>query len=127
MNRIITEEDIRQEQADKSGTSAFTETVKKVAEFDFRISRGQIIRELPFLAYVCLLVILFIYNGHRIENKIRENDRLTREIKELRSEYISALSRLMGESKQSAVAKKLAPIGIKELKTPPEKITVNGN
>jgi hypothetical protein len=56
---------------------------------------------------------------------IRRTDTLNREIKELRSEYISILSELMSESKQSAVAAKLDTLGIKELTTPPFKITQN--
>jgi hypothetical protein len=83
--------------------------------------------QLPFAIYLCLLLILYIYNGHKAENKIREIERLTRENKELRSEYISIFSQLMNESRQSNVARKLAPFGLKELKEPPKKISVNVN
>ncbi|MBC7383445.1 MAG: hypothetical protein H7296_10725 [Bacteroidia bacterium] len=126
MNRIVTEEEQKTEQAHDKDTVKFTAKVKRLADFDFNINREQLIRQGPFMAYICLLVILFIYNSHRSEKIIRETDRLTREVKDLRSEYISALSELMGESKQSTVAQKLAPFGIKELKNPPSKITYSG-
>jgi hypothetical protein len=123
MNRIIKEDEPIEKKSVDSDTRNFTDTVKRLSEFDFRIKPEQVMRQLPFLAYLFLLLILFIYNSHRSEKIIREADRLQQEVKDLRSEYISELSQLMGESKQSSVAKKLGPYGIKELKTPPSKIT----
>ncbi len=126
MNRIVTEEEEKQEHVHDEDTQRLTETVKRLADFDFNIKKEQLVNQAPFLAYCCFLVILFIYNSHRSEKIIRETDRLTKEVKDLRSEYISVLSDLMNESKQSAVAKKLQPYGIKELKNPPNKITYGG-
>jgi|688.fasta_scaffold29724_6 cell division protein FtsL len=123
MNRIIKEEESTGKETVDNESRNFTETVKRFADFDFRIKPEQVLTQLPFLAYIFVLIMLFIYNSHRSEKIIREADRLQQEVKDLRSEYISELSLLMGESKQSTVAKKLAPFGIKELKTPPSKIT----
>lgn len=123
MNRIIKEEESTGKETVDNESRNFTETVKRFADFDFRIKPEQVLTQLPFLAYLFVLIMLFIYNSHRSEKIIREADRLQQEVKDLRSEYISELSLLMGESKQSTVAKKLAPFGIKELKTPPSKIT----
>jgi cell division protein FtsL len=123
MNRIIKEEESAGKETVDNESRNFTETVKRFADFDFRIKPEQVLTQLPFLAYLFVLIMLFIYNSHHSEKIIREADRLQQEVKDLRSEYISELSLLMGESKQSTVAKKLAPFGIKELKTPPSKIT----
>lgn len=123
MNRIIKEDETNEKVSVDSESRNFTDTVKRFADFDFRIKPEQAMRQMPFLAYLFLLLMLFIYNSHRSEKIIREADRLQQEVKDLRSEYISELSQLMGESKQSTVAKKLSPFGIKELKTPPSKIT----
>lgn len=123
MNRIIVEDESTSKPAVDAETRNFTEKVRRFADFDFKIKPEQIMNQLPYLAYLFVLVMLFIYNSHRSEKIIREADKLQQEVKDLRSEYISELSQLMGESKQSAVAKKLAPYGIKELKTPPSKIT----
>ena len=123
MNRIIKEEESAGKETVDNESRNFTETVKRFADFDFRIKPEQVLTQLPFLAYLFVLIMLFIYNSHRSEKIIREADRLQQEVKDLRSEYISELSLLMGESKQSTLAKKLAPFGIKELKTPPSKIT----
>jgi len=126
MNRIIQEDETTAQKPVGKETSGFTETVKRFADFDFSINPEQILKQLPFVSYLCVLVILFIYNSHRSEKLVRDTDKLNKEVKDLRSEYISELSELMGESRQSNVAKKLAPYGIKELKTPPSKITYSG-
>ncbi|OYU95387.1 MAG: hypothetical protein CFE21_09570 [Bacteroidetes bacterium B1(2017)] len=126
MNRIVTEEESSAKKAPDQDSRNFTETVKRFADFDFSINPEQILTQLPFVIYLCVLVILFIYNSHRSEKLVRDTDKLNKEVKDLRSEYISELSELMGESRQSNVAKKLAPFGIKELKTPPSKITYSG-
>jgi cell division protein FtsL len=127
MNKIITEKEEATKKVADQDTRNFTETVKRMTDFDFRIKQEQLMEQVPFLIYLCVLVMLFIYNSHHSEKIIRETDKLNKEVKDLRSEYISELSELMSESKQSAVAKKLQPYGIKELKTPPSKITYSGN
>jgi phosphoribosyl-dephospho-CoA transferase len=49
---------------------------------------------------------------------------LTTEIKEMRWEYISLKTQLMGNSKQSAIARKVQPYGLEELTQAPQKIYV---
>ncbi len=127
MNRIVEEEAETVKKTVDPDTRNFTETVKRITDFDFKIKQEQLMEQVPFLVYLCVLVMLFIYNSHHSEKIIRETDKLNKEVKDLRSEYISELSELMSESKQSAVAKKLQPYGIKELKTPPSKITYSDN
>lgn len=127
-NRIITapeEEQLQQEpQEEKTKeTSRLTSAVQKMADFDFNISREWLVRQIPFGAFVMILLLIHIYNVHTTERIIRNTDKLNKEIKELRSEYITILSQLMSESKQSSVARKLDTLGIKELTTPPIKIT----
>ncbi len=107
--------------------SKLTGAFQKVADFDFFISREMMMKQIPFAFFIVLLLLIHIWNAHHTEKIIRKTDKLNREIKELRSEYISILSELMSESKQSSVAKKLDTLGIKELTAPPFKITSNGN
>jgi hypothetical protein len=97
--------------------------MQKVADFNFNISREGVLKQIPFAIFIVFLLLVHIWNAHNAEKVIRKTDKLNREIKELRSEYISVLSELMSESKQSAVAAKLDTLGIKELTTPPFKIT----
>ncbi len=126
-NRIITEpeaeqEELAQEEKPKE-TSKLTSAMKKMADFDFNISKEWMMKQIPFGLFVMVLLLIHIYNVHTTERIIRNTDKLNKEIKELRSEYITILSRLMSESKQSTVAEKLDTLGIKELTSPPIKIT----
>lgn len=126
-NRIITEteeeqEELVQEEKPKE-TSKLTSAMKKMADFDFNISKEWMMKQIPFGLFVMVLLLIHIYNVHTTERIIRNTDKLNKEIKELRSEYITILSQLMSESKQSTVAHKLDTLGIKELTSPPIKIT----
>jgi hypothetical protein len=128
-NKIIIakEEQETPEEVRPKEQSRLTDTFRKVADFDFFISREMITRQIPFLLFIVGLLMIHIWNAHNTEKVIRKTDKLNREIKELRSEYISILSDLMSESKQSSVAKKLDTLGIKELTIPPYKITAHGD
>lgn len=126
-NRIITEkedeqEELVQEEKPKEA-SKLTSAMQKMADFDFNISKEWMTRQIPFALFIIMLLLIHIYNVHTTERIIRKTDTLNKEIKELRSEYITILSELMSESKQSTVANKLDTLGIKELTSPPIKIT----
>ncbi|MEI6881534.1 MAG: FtsL-like putative cell division protein [Bacteroidota bacterium] len=125
MNRIIT--DNEEPKIEKADTSKLSDTVKKVADFDFNISREMLLKQLPFALFICFLLVLLIWNGHTTEKLIRSIDKVNKENKELRSEYTSIMSEMMNQSRQSSIAKRLENIGIKESKNPPQKITINGN
>lgn len=126
-NRILTEkedeqEELAQEEKPKEA-SKLTSAMQKMADFDFNISKEWMAKQIPFALFIMMLLLIHIYNVHTTERIIRKTDTLNKEIKELRSEYITILSELMSESKQSTVAKKLDTLGIKELISPPIKIT----
>jgi hypothetical protein len=88
------------------------------------LSRDETLRFLPFLLFLSLLAILYIANGYYSEAKMRRQNKLTEELKDLRSEYIITKSDLMFISKQSEVAKSVAVLGLKESVVPPKKIVV---
>ena len=84
--------------------------------------RRQMIRHLPFFFFVIFLALVYIGNGYYAEDTVIELNRLSGEMKELRSEYISTKSELMFRSKQSEVARLLEPYGLRESLVPPEKL-----
>ena len=88
------------------------------------LTREETIKLLPFIFFLSLMAILYIANGYYAEEKIRQMNRLTNELKELKSEYIITKSDLMFISKQSEVAKSAASLDIKESVIPPKKILV---
>ncbi len=129
-NKIIIENEepeIPKEEKTPKEKSKLTGTFQRVSDFDFFISREMMVKQIPFILFIVCLLMIHIWNAHNTEKIIRKTDKLNREIKELRSEYISILSELMSESKQSSIAKKLDTLGVKELVSPPFKITSNGN
>ncbi|MBS1651794.1 MAG: hypothetical protein JSU07_07275 [Bacteroidetes bacterium] len=91
------------------------------------LSNEKYLKHFPFVLFLVFVLILYIANGYYADNKIREENKLNNELKELRSAYISSTSDLMFASKQSEVAKAVEKIGLKEPVSPPFKITTDSN
>jgi len=89
------------------------------------LTRENALERLPYLFFFAFLIMLYIGNNHYAEKTIRETDKLSRELKELRSEYITTKFELMFKSRQSEIAKTVAELGLKQSITPPRKIQVN--
>lgn len=83
------------------------------------------LQHLPFIIFLALIAILYIANGYYADDKIREVNKVSNQLKELRSEYISTKSELMFASKQSEVARSAEKLGLKEPVVPPTKIKVD--
>lgn len=79
---------------------------------------------LPYLIFLCVLVMIYIANSHMAVKRIRDIDRLSKEVKELSWEYKSLKADLMFKSKMTEVAKKVDTLGLEELIEPPKKIIV---
>lgn len=93
-------------------------------EWRLRINYQLITRNLPFLLFLAVIALVYIANSHLAEKKVRRINKLSREIKELKWEYLSVKSELMFRSKLSEVSKAVEPLGLKELSTPPQRIEV---
>jgi hypothetical protein len=91
------------------------------------LSKEVTLKFLPFIFYLTFIAVCYIANGYYAENKVRQMNKLTNELKELRSEFIITKSDLMFISKQSEVAKAALPLGIKESKEPPRKIILKSD
>lgn len=89
------------------------------------LTSAATLKHLPFILFLALLAIFYIANGYYADDKIREVNKISNELKELRSEYISTKSDLMFASKQSEVAKSAEVLGLKEPVVPPIKIEVD--
>lgn len=97
-----------------------TENTKR--EWRLRINYRAMIRNMPFILFLAGLALVYIANSHLAEKKIRRINQLGRDIKELKWEYLNVKSELMFRSKMSEVSKAVAPTGLKELSSPPQKI-----
>lgn len=90
------------------------------------LSRETTLKHLPFIFFLSFLAICYIANGYYADDQVRKVNRLTNDIKELRTQYIVVKDSLVVKSKQTEVAKALAAqqTGIKESVVPPKKIIV---
>lgn len=89
-----------------------------------KLSSYLVTKNLPFVAFIALLGLLYISNRHLAENTVRKIDRLGREVKELGWDYKSLNAELMKLTTQTEIAKRADTLGLKERKEPPIKIEV---
>jgi hypothetical protein len=91
-------------------------------EWRLRINYRAITQNMPFILFLAALALIYIANSHLAEKKVRRINKLGREIKELKWEYLNVKSELMFRSKMSEVSKAVDPLGLKPLSSPPQKI-----
>lgn len=80
--------------------------------------------QLPFIAFVGILALVYISNRYHAEKVFRETESIKKEIQELRSEKIVVQSRLMTKSRREQVLQRLQVYGseLEESNVPPKKI-----
>ena len=82
-------------------------------------------KQLPFMIYVTVLLMILISNTYFAEECNREIAKTTKELNDLHVEYIQLKSAIMEASKQSVLARKLKDTGIKEPVEPLKRINAN--
>ncbi len=107
-----------------SGKRAKATRFLELLDIGYYLSYEKVFGNLAFLLFGVVLAMFYIWNSHQTEKMIREMNKMNKDLKELRWEYMSKKSELMFRSKQSEVARSVAPLGIMELRTPPKKIQV---
>jgi cell division protein FtsL len=78
-----------------------------------------IVKNIPFFLFLSALAVIYIYNGHYADKLTRKIGTSEKNIKELQYEYKTLQSEVIFRSKASELVKAVAPLGLKELKTPP--------
>ena len=96
------ERDLRQQPAPNSGWKRW-------------LNYQSVVKQVPFFLFLSLLAVLYIYNGHYADKTIRHINKLSKEVKELKYEYIAVKSKVLYQSKQSELIKAVEPLGLKEL------------
>ena len=89
------------------------------------LGEGIPVKFVPPFLYVALLALIYIWSNHRAENLIRKIEVMQREVEDMRADVTTLEAEYMLSSKQSEVARKIAPLGIVELNEPPIKIKVS--
>lgn len=93
-------------------------------EWRLRINYRMFVTNMPFIGFLAVLALIYIANSHLAEKRIRRINKLGKEIKELKWEYLNVKSELMFRSKMSEVSKSVEPLGLKQLNSPPQKIVL---
>jgi hypothetical protein len=83
------------------------------------LSYRWIMKNIGFFFFLAALAVVYIYNGHYADRVVRDINRTDKELKELQYEYKTLKSEVMFRSKQSELARAVAPFGLKELTRPP--------
>ncbi len=91
------------------------------------VSEKIILKNLAYISLIVFLAAVYIGNRFHAEKITRETTKLSREVRDLRSESLSTSADLMYISKQSEVFSlvKERGLNLEELKTPPYKLIVD--
>ena len=90
-------------------------------------SRGVVTKNLSFLLFVALLMLIYIGYGYYVDNTVRKVVREERVEGDLYSELQSLMEVYDQESLRSKVANDVAVSGLFEIKDPPRVVLVENN
>jgi hypothetical protein len=99
--------------------------IKKLSKLkEFRKRKGLmynrwIVKNIPFYLFVSALTTLYIANGHYADKTIRKINSTAQHLKEMEYEFKTIKRDVIFRSKESELAKAVAPLGLKELVAPP--------
>ncbi len=84
-----------------------------------------IFMNLPFVCYLALLGIVYIYNVHTTEKNLRRIEALEKVVKDTESKYMNLKQEVMYGSTQSQMQDKVASMDLKYTGQLPKKIKVD--
>jgi len=79
---------------------------------------------MPHVLFLTGITLFYIGNTHFAEKTIRKIDKVKVETEDLRADYTTLKSDYMEASKQSEVARNVAPLGLIESSSPPYQVNV---
>ncbi len=85
-------------------------------------NRDSAVNYMPYVMFLVMLAMFYIWNTYTVEKTVRDIDKTEKDLKELRSEFITGKSELMYKSKLSEVANTIKKYGLKESTVAPKKI-----
>ena len=89
------------------------------------ISAELILKNLLFFIFLGMLAVIYIANTHYSEKKIKQIQKLEKELKQYRWQYMALKSEVMYNIKQSEIAKNVKQAGLSPNKKKPKKIVIN--
>ena len=82
-----------------------------------------IVKNIPFYFFISALALIYIANGHYADKAMRRISNSEKHLKEMEYEFKTIKQDVIFRSKESELARAVAPLGLKELLTPPAQIT----
>ncbi|MEP6948401.1 MAG: FtsL-like putative cell division protein [Ginsengibacter sp.] len=82
-----------------------------------------IVKNIPFYLFASALTIIYIANGHYADKTMRKINSTANHLKEMEYEFKTVRRDVIFRSKESELAKAVAPLGLKELMAPPVRLT----
>lgn len=114
MNEEIKEEpDTEKKQAESVHDSVMRRAGRKI------VYNRWLVKNIPFYFFAALLAVFYIANGHYADKMVRETSVAEKNLKELEFKYKIVKRDVIFRSKQSELAKAVAPLGLQELTEPP--------
>jgi hypothetical protein len=105
------------------GFSVFSGIERKL-KLESYFEEGFPVHYLPKIFFVMVLALIYIGNTHYAEQTVRKINLIQVEVEDLRADYTTLKADLMFSSKQSEVARRVKPFGLKESLIPPHKVVV---
>ncbi len=94
-----------------------------ILKIKFLVSEDAI-KNWKFILFTSLLAVIMIASSHSTDNKVYEIDRLSDEVKELKSEFVDARSIVQQLKLESNISQKVKDRGLLTSTIPPKKIKV---
>lgn len=89
-----------------------------------KVSYMGLLTNIPYLAFLALLAVIYIANSHRAVEQQRELNKQQQVLKELRWRYMDSKTRLMNAGMETEIIHAAAPHGLKPLTLPAYSIKV---
>ncbi|MDI3526191.1 MAG: hypothetical protein PWR03_374 [Tenuifilum sp.] len=88
------------------------------------LTHEAIVGQMSYIIFLAIIAIFYIANNYRYNNLLRTEQKLRKEVKDLRAESITTAAKLMSISRQSEVLKLVESKGLnlKESTVPPKKL-----
>lgn len=96
-----------------------------ILKVKFLVSEDAV-KNWKIILFVSFLMVIMIASSHSTDNKVYEIDRLSDEVKELKSEFVDARSVVQQLRLESNIVQKVKGRGLLASTIPPKKIKVKG-
>ena len=80
---------------------------------------GEVDKYLRFILFLTAIGLVYIWNSHRAEGRVRRVQALENEVRELKSDYSNLSAELSYSTRRSILEKRVDSIGLAKMDKPP--------